>query len=114
MPSDIAEVGEVEIETNDDGRTYRTIIWVVADGDDIFVRSVRGDSGKWYQRAMANPDVALVDGEQQARFLAVAAVDDESVKRASDGFIRKYPAGRSVDAMVDPAVLHTTMRLDPA
>ncbi len=113
MPSDIAEAREVEIETSDDGRTYRTIIWVVADGDDIFVRSVRGDSGKWYSRAVANPDVALVHGEQQARFVAVAAVDDESVKRASDGFIRKYPAGRSVDAMVDPDVLHTTMRLDP-
>ena len=43
----------------------------------------------------------------------MAAVDDESVRRASDGFIQKYPAGRSVDAMVDPDVLHTTIRLDP-
>ncbi len=112
MSSEIIEAQEVEIETSDDGRAYRTIIWVVGDGEDIFVRSVRGDAGKWYQRAVANPNVALVRGDQRASFVAVAAPDVDSVRRASDGFIRKYPASGSVDAMVHPDVLHTTMRLE--
>jgi len=113
MSSEIVNAREVEIETSEDGRAYRTIIWVLADGDDIFIRSVRGDAGKWYQRAVVNPEVALVLGEQRAGYVAVPASDPVSVERASAGFKEKYRPSRSVDAMVHPDVLHTTMRLQP-
>ena len=113
MPSEIVGGREVEIETRAGGRSYRTIIWVVADAEDVFVRSVRGDAGKWYQRALSNPEVDLVLGDQRSTFVAVPAPDDESVERASAGFIQKYPPSRSVEAMIQADVLHTTMRLDP-
>lgn len=114
MSNEIVEAREVEIETKADGRTYRTVIWVVSDGDNVFVRSVRGDAGKWYQRAVANSDVALLLGERRANYVAVPASDDESIELVSARIRKKYPPSRSVDAMVHPDVLHTTMRLDPA
>ena len=113
MSDEIAEAREVEIETNADGRTYRTVIWVITDGDDVFVRSVRGNAGKWYQRTVANPDVALLLGDRRADYVAVPASDDESIGLVSARIREKYPPSRSVDAMVHPDVLHTTMRLDP-
>lgn len=104
---------EVEIETRREGRSIRTVIWVVVHDEEVFVRSVRGESGKWYQRALANPEVALhVDGETiEAR--AVPASDPTSVQRVSDALRAKYRPGGSLDSMLRPEVLETTVRLDP-
>ncbi|HEY6058238.1 MAG TPA: DUF2255 family protein, partial [Candidatus Limnocylindrales bacterium] len=60
MPFDPADLRalerteEVRIETRGaDGTVHRTIIWVVVHGGDVFVRSVRGPSGRWYREACA-------------------------------------------------------------
>ncbi len=44
----LEETAEVEIETHapSDGAPSRTIIWIVVDGVDVFVRSVRGARGR--------------------------------------------------------------------
>ena len=103
----------VEIETRSGERARRTIIWVVVEDGEVFVRSVRGRAGRWYQRAVADPNVALIVGAESYRFRAVLATDTESVERASNGFRRKYRPGRSLDSMIDPGVLDTTLRLNP-
>ena len=105
--------GQVVIETRVGGRSMGTIIWVVVDDGEVFVRSVRGESGRWYQRVLADPDVALVVGETRLRFRAVPAADAESVDRASEGLRRKYTRGRSLDSMLRPEVLGTTLLLEP-
>lgn len=110
----IDQTGEVLIETRDRGRTYRTIIWVVVDNGDVFVRSVRGDSGKWYQRVLDDPEVALLVDGARIPAVAVAANDDESIERTSRALADKYPAGGSLDAMLAEDVLGTTLRLEPA
>lgn len=100
------------IETRAGGRVYRTVIWaVVADGK-VYVRSFLGDDGKWYQRALADPAVALVIGDVRIPFRAVRADDEASVAAASAGLRAKY-RGRSLDSMVRPEVLHTTLWLEP-
>ena len=104
---------EVSIETRSGDRVYRTVIWVVVDGEIVYVRSVRGDSGRWYQRTLADPDVTLDLGDVRIAARTIPAVDDESVAAASDGFRRKYPKSGSLDAMVFPEVLDTTLRLAP-
>ncbi|MGB7860869.1 MAG: DUF2255 family protein [Acidimicrobiia bacterium] len=109
----LKDADEVFIETRSAESTYRTVIWVAADRDTLYVRSYRGDSGRWYQRALADSDVALTLDDIRVEFTAVPAVDDVSIERASEGFVRKYPAGPSLDGMVAPGVLHTTMRLEP-
>jgi hypothetical protein len=109
----LAAANEVLIETEAGDHVYQTVIWVVEGGGSLYVRSFVGDSGRWYQRALTNPRVALVAGDTRVVFQAVPADDDESVRQASEGFLEKYPAGRSLDAMLLPEVLHTTLRLDP-
>ena len=104
---------EVSIETRSGDRVYRTVIWVVVDDESVYVRSFLGAEGKWYQRAVADPNVALdVDGSR-IEFTAVSATDPASVEATSEGFRRKYKKGRSLDAMLVPEIFDTTLRLDP-
>jgi hypothetical protein len=109
----VDEAKRVVIETRSGDRTIGTIIWVVVDDGEVFVRSVRGDGGKWYQRALADPEVALRVGDDLLRFRAVPADDAESVERVSQALRRKYQPGGSLDSMLLPEVLGTTLQLDP-
>lgn len=108
-----ADAQEVVIETTAGDRTYKTIIWVAPGNDTLYVRSYLGDEGKWYQRVLANPEIVLVAGGSRVAFRAVPATDDKSIEQASAGFRAKYREGPSLDAMVRPDVLQTTLRLDP-
>lgn len=117
-PEDLAALAvtsEVRIETTAaDGSTHRTVIWVVVDGPDAFVRSWRGETARWYREALTDPRVAvLVDGRRIA-CRAVSATDPDSVERTSAGFRTKYAGDPAADAMVHPAILSTTLRLEPA
>jgi hypothetical protein len=87
-------------------------IWVVVDGDDVFIRSVRGTSARWYRELTAGPGALVVDGKR-IPVRAVAAADSASVKRTSDGYRKKYRKGGSLDSMLVPRVLPTTLRLEP-
>jgi hypothetical protein len=108
----IAATKEVFIETRSGERVYRTVIWVAVDDEHVYVRSVSGESGRWYQRALADPEVTLDLGDTRLLARAIPVTDDESVELASEGFNRKYPRGRSLDAMIRPEVLDSTLRLD--
>lgn len=109
----IADAKEVVIETHSGDRSYRTIIWVAVVDGSIYVRSVRGEAGRWYQRARVEPSVALHIGATAIPLEAIPATDDASVARASRGFEEKYPRGQSLAAMLRPDVLDTTLRLEP-
>ena len=53
---------EVRIETHmDHERVRSTVVWIVVDKGQLFVRSVRGLRGRWYQEALDNPDVSVDD-----------------------------------------------------
>jgi len=110
----LGEVNRVVIETRSGNRVIGTIIWVVVDDGEVFVRSVRGESGKWYQRALADPEVTLRIGDDRVHLRAVPANDPESVERVSQALRRKYLPGDSLDSMLLPEVLGTTLRLEPA
>jgi len=110
----IAGANEVVIETRSGDRVFRTVIWVAVDSDDVFVRSVRGHAGRWFQRAIADPEVALRVENTSYPFTAVAVTDPDAVERASEGFRGKYSIGRSLDAMLRPEVLDTTLVLEPS
>jgi hypothetical protein len=108
----IAQAREVVIETGRGGRAFRTIIWVVVDQGEVFVRSVRGDDGRWYRRALSEPGVALGVGDDRFDFMALPANDAETIERVSEALRRKY-RGRSLEMMLLPKTLDTTLRLDP-
>lgn len=107
---------EVDIETvRLDGRRSRTRIWIVVDGDRVYVRSVRGDRGHWYQSASERPDEATLHvGDRVIPVRAMNAADQESITRCSEGFESKYRRSRaSLLSMLQPNTLETTMRLEP-
>ena len=114
------ETQEIEIETAAPaGPAHRTIIWVVVDGGEAFIRSVDGATARWYREAVANPVVTLHSrGRGPARTTparAEAATDPDSIERTSDAYRRKYGrSGSSLASMLKPDILDTTLRLTPA
>ena len=44
------------VATRPDDSVVSTIIWAVVDGDDVFVRSWKGERGHWYRAATDRPD----------------------------------------------------------
>lgn len=111
----IAAAEEVEIETQaPGGPIHRTIIWVVVDDGDTFLRSVRGANGRWYREALANPAVAIhVDGRRLTATV-IPATDPDSIERTSDALRKKYAADPALHTMLEPDVLGANVRLEPA
>jgi hypothetical protein len=114
-PGRIETAREVEIETRrgPDAPAHRTVIWAVVSDGEVFVRSVRGERGRWYRELMANPEGVLhVDGEA-IPVRAVSTPDPESVERATRGFHRKYAKSPSLKLMIKDEIAPTTVRLEP-
>jgi hypothetical protein len=107
--------GEVDIETRrPDGRPVRTIIWVVVDGGQVYVRSVLGEKGKWYRRLQAVPEGALHVGGKAVEVRALPVDDSAEIERVSAALRRKYARqAASLARMLEPATLPTTLRLEP-
>ncbi len=62
----LANAEKIEIETpSATGRTHCTTIWVIVNDNEVYVRSVCGRNGRWYQEIAGNPDVAgHLDGQR--------------------------------------------------
>jgi hypothetical protein len=105
---------EVDIETRSPkGTTHSVPIWIVVDGDDVFIRTYRGPTSRWFREIVAGPGALVVNG-QRIPVRAIAATDAASVQRTSDGYRKKYRKGSSLDSMLVASVLPTTLRLEPA
>jgi len=107
---------EVDIETfRPDGSPRRTTVWPLVDGEDVFVRSWRGERGYWFQSATEpGAQVALIIDERRIPVSVLMASDPESVARCSRQLERKYANSASLPDMLLPIVLPTTIRLEPA
>ena len=117
-PEDLAlldETEEIEIETAmPGGEAHRTIIWIVVDGDEVFVRSVRGSRARWYQEAVANPAVTIHAGDRALPAVAVAAADPDSIGRTNAVLERKYKGISGFEPMLVPDIFDTTLKITPA
>ncbi len=111
----LAAEEEIEIETRAaSGVTHRTTIWVVVDAGTVYVRSVKGDRGRWYLEAVSDPEVVIhVDGRRlPAR--AVSAPDPLNVEACSAALRTKYRADPALRTMLRENTLPTTLRLEAA
>ena len=107
---------EIQIDTRaaTDAPLHRTIIWVVTDGPDAFVRSVKGSTARWYREATAHPQVVLHASGRTLPARVVAAPDASSVARTSAALERKYLGVDGLAEMLVPGTFPTTLRLEPA
>jgi hypothetical protein len=91
------------------------IIWAVRDGDDVYVRSVRGATGAWYRGVLVRHEGRIDSGgvEKDVVFEDVGA-DDPANDRIDSAYADKYGAGSSsVRAITSPAARETTLRVLP-
>ena len=111
----LAAAAEIEIETQaPDKAARRTVIWVVVEDGEVFIRTYKGPESRWYKDALANPAVAIhVDGRRLPA-TAIPATDPDSIERTSAGLLRKYADDPASKTMVGAELLDTTLRLEPA
>jgi hypothetical protein len=111
----LAESDEVDIETRRDSKSplHRTTIWIVPTKDGVYVRSVKGKKGRWYQEAVANPHVTLRVGERKVAARVEPEPSPAVIREVSAAYRQKYGERWPTDAesMVQPSVLSTTLRM---
>lgn len=108
----LARTEEVKIvTTSDSGVVHRTIIWIVVEGEDVFVRSVNGESARWFREAVARPNVGLEVGRTTVAARVEPAADPESVALCSAALKAKYAADPALPLMLRPHTLPTTLRV---
>ena len=107
---------EIRIETRarEGAPVHRTIVWVVVDGGQAYVRSVRGRAGRWYRELTAHPQGAVEVRGERIPVRAVHVEAPEIIERVSEAYRRKYGHSPYLGAILRPEVLPTTLRLEPA
>ncbi|MBA3791488.1 MAG: DUF2255 family protein [Rubrobacter sp.] len=111
------EIEEIHVETRreQDAPEHRTIIWVMVVDGEVFVRSVRGPRGRWYQEISANPEGALHAGNHRIPVRAAHATDDSTVEAVSEAIRGKYEEAwpGPTAGMLRTETLPTTLKLLP-
>jgi hypothetical protein len=110
----LAETREIDVVAPAPDRpAVRTPIWIVAVDGGLYVRSWKGDAGRWYRRARRYGTGSVIASGQQYAVRFVAASPD-STARINAAYLRKYGSSPHARAMTRPSASATTMRLEPA
>jgi hypothetical protein len=98
-----------------DGTAQSTVpIWVVRDGDDLYICSYRGSQGLWYQSARSTHHARITAGGVECD-VTLKEVDDSDINDQVDAAYRtKYGryAGTYLDPMIAAQARGTTLRLE--
>ncbi|MER5436747.1 DUF2255 family protein [Streptomyces sp. NPDC002588] len=88
-------------------------IWVVRDGDDLYVRSFRGSVGAWYRAARASHEGHIRSGGVDKDVTLVEVTDPDVNDRIDTAYRTKY--GRYGASYINPMVASrdTTLKLTP-
>ena len=80
-----------------------------------YVRCVRGPAGRWYRELLALGEGAVIVGGKRVPVRATKDSSAKAIEAVSEALRKKYPrSGQSLQSMLRPSVLDTTVRLDPA
>ena len=111
----IGAAAELSVAPRRPGGTLRppTTIWVARVGGDLYVRSYRGTSSRWYQAVVRTGSGCITAGgiERDVRFEQADAVEPALVDEA---YRAKYGRSSYVDTMVSEQAAATTLRLIPS
>lgn len=107
---------EVEVETSAAGplARCRSTIWIVVVGEEVFVRSVNGEQGHWYQALTQRAVGKLCTEDRHIPIRAERISETELQQQVSEAYLRKYAQyPDDVAWMVGPTAAPTTLRLRP-
>jgi hypothetical protein len=114
--SRIAEADELQLASRRRDGTLRSPVtmWVVRDGDDLYVRSIHGQAGSWFRGSRVRHDGHIRSGgvDRDVRFAdADTAVGD----RIDAAYRSKYHgyASNIVDTVVNAQARAATVKLVP-
>jgi hypothetical protein len=116
---ELAKIGnaeELDIASRRPDGTLRPFvtIWLVRTGGDLYVRSVKGRSGAWFQHALAAGDGRIRAGGVE-RDVAFKEAGPEVHAAVTAAYREKYDHYGSsiVGTVVSPDAANTTLRLVP-
>ena len=104
-----------EVEIRVGGRPALPI-WIVVDGERVYIRSVRGLAGRWYQNVVSGAEARLAADRRVWTIRTQQVTDQAEIARVSQAIERKYQSRwpGPTAAMLRPEVLPTTLRVEPA
>jgi hypothetical protein len=90
-------------------------IWVVRQGDDLYVRSYKGSEGAWFRGARASHQGRIQAGgvAKDVKFADADHRLDDQIDSAYRAKYRSY-GGAYIDPIVRPEARATTIKLVPA
>jgi hypothetical protein len=109
----ISAADELEVTSFRNDGTIRpyTTIWVVRSGDDLYVRSWRGHSGRWFRHALQRREGRIRAGGIE-RDVIFEEPDDTVHPSIDNAYHGRYPEAY-VQPMVEPDATAATFRLVP-
>jgi hypothetical protein len=110
-----AEELELASVRPDDTLGNPVTIWVVRVGNELYVRSWKGDAGAWFRATQERHAGHIEAGGIGKDVSFVAETDDDLNDRIDAAYRTKYRrhGGRYVDPMVAPTARSTTIKLVP-
>jgi len=112
----IAATDELQIASRRPDGTLRNsvTIWVVRDGDDLYVRSVNGRAAAWFRGTQVRHEDRIWAGSVEKDVTFVDA-DDEIDGQIDDAYRAKYRhyAASIIGHIVSPEARSATIRLVP-
>ncbi|MDI6103033.1 DUF2255 family protein [Actinoplanes sp. NEAU-A12] len=115
IAADLAGAREIDVIVPAPERpVVRAPIWIVAVDGDLYVRSWKGEAGRWYRRAhrYGTGSLAMAGREHPVRF--VPAAEPGLDARIDQAYLHKYGDSSYAPAMTRPPAAGTTMRVEPA
>ena len=112
----VARAEELEIASvRPDGTLRKPVtIWVVREGDSLYVRSVKGPTGAWFRGTQERHEGRIRAGgvEKDVTFVNADHDIDDAVDAAYRAKYRRY-AGSILNSVLTPQARSTTIKLVP-
>ena len=112
----ITDPQEIEVAPRRPDGTLRrpTIIWIVRDGPDVFVRSTNGRGAAWFRSAIASGSRQIV-ARGNAFEVTFTEADDDDLPRVGAAYRAKYGSYASiVDHLEEDGPRAATLEVHPA
>lgn len=119
-PDELAKIGQSDelqlaSQRRDGSLREPVVMWVVRDGDDLYVRSMHGPGGSWFRRAQARHQGRIRSGGVDKDVAFVVDVDPALNDRIDAGYLSKYRSygSKIVGGVVNPDSRASTIKLVP-
>ena len=89
------------------GRTISNPVWLVSEGDKLYLLPVQGSDTQWYKNVLKDPSLRIDARGAEASVKVVPLTDAKQVSAVVEKFREKYGAGdvKKYYSMFDVAVL---------